>query len=137
MQPNPPTAWLTRQWLIRARRDLWAADHDATAVPTLRDSVAYHAQQAAEKALKAFLVWHGHPVRRTHSLPHLVGQCEVIDPNFSSLAVAAAVLNPYVNEFRYPGSAEEPSEAAANDARRLARQVMEFVLARLPSSAHP
>ena len=137
MPPNPPTAWLTRQWLIRARRDLWAADHDATAVPTLRDSVAYHAQQAAEKTLKAFLVWHGHPVRRTHNLPVLVSQCEAIDSTFSALARAAAVLTPYIDEFRYPGAAEEPTEAAADEARRLARQVTEFVLGRLPSTVHP
>jgi len=32
---------------------------------------AFHAQQAAEKSLKAFLYWHEVPFRKTHELEEL------------------------------------------------------------------
>ena len=40
--------------------------------------VMFHAQQAAEKALKAFLAWHG-VFRKTHSLEELGRQCVALE----------------------------------------------------------
>jgi len=34
----------------------------------LLGTVTYHAQQAVEKVMKAWLVWHGRPFRKTHQL---------------------------------------------------------------------
>ena len=108
-----------------------------SADPPLLSGVVYHCQQAFEKALKAFLVWHGQPIQRTHVLPELVALCEQIDPAFSSLAVAAARVTPYGVAFRYPPIVVGPSEPDAAEALDLARDALAFVLARLPDDLRP
>jgi HEPN domain-containing protein len=97
----------------------------------------YHCQQAFEKALKAFLVWHSQNVPRTHALPELVILCEQIDPAFSSLAAAAAQVTPYGTAFRYPPVVVGPSDLDALEALDAARDAMVFVQARLPDAVHP
>jgi hypothetical protein len=61
-------AQLTRDWLAKVHEDLRAAEFLATAPTAFHYSVAFHCQQAAEKALKAYLTWHNLPFRRTHDL---------------------------------------------------------------------
>jgi HEPN domain-containing protein len=60
-----------RGWLLRASEDLRAGKHDMTASPPLLSDVAFHAQQCAEKAMKAYLVHREQPFRKTHNLTEL------------------------------------------------------------------
>ena len=69
----------TRSWLNKASKDLRAAAHDLQAAPPLLEDVDFHCQQAAEKVLKGFLVWHEKPFRKTHSLEEIGEQCLEID----------------------------------------------------------
>ena len=46
-----------RAWLAKAAADLRAGEVDLAASPPLLEDVLFHCQQAAEKALKAFLAW--------------------------------------------------------------------------------
>jgi hypothetical protein len=62
-----------RGWLLRASEDLRAGLHDLTAVPPLLNDVAFHAQQCAEKAMKALLVHREQAFRKTHNLTELGG----------------------------------------------------------------
>lgn len=76
---------LTRQRLGKAERDLLAAERALSGDVPLRDVAAFHLQQSAEKALKAYLTWHDQPFRRTHDLLFLVGACETLDSGFAKL----------------------------------------------------
>jgi HEPN domain-containing protein len=61
-----------RAWLSKAELDLKAAAHEMSApAEGLWGDVMFHSQQAAEKALKAFLSWHDVPFRKTHNLEEL------------------------------------------------------------------
>ena len=75
----------------------------------------FFCQHAAEKSLKAFLVWHSHPFRHTHDLEDLGRPCGVIDPTLEPLLEEADVLSDYAWKLLYPGSAfiPGPEEAAA------------------------
>ena len=66
---------LVGQWLSRARSDLVLAQmtEDQRLLPEI---LAFHAQQAAEKALKALLVHHQVEFPRTHVIALLVNLCE-------------------------------------------------------------
>lgn len=60
-----------RAWLVRAARDLRAAQWLLDAAPPLRGDAVFHCQQAAEKTLKGFLAWDGRTFRKTHDIGEL------------------------------------------------------------------
>ncbi len=79
------------------------AELTRSASPALLGSSAYHSQQAAEKALKAFLTARQMRFHLTHDLVELQGQCRIVDAGFDGLVAAAQTLTPYATQFRYPG----------------------------------
>jgi len=111
-----------RAWLDKASLDLRAADLEMSAPEAgLWGDVAFHAQQAAEKALKAFLALHDLPFRKTHSIEELGRACAAIEPGLAELVDAAAPLTEFAWRFRYPGVAGDPSREEAGDALAVAR----------------
>ena len=140
MLPDEAKTRLTRRWLRKARGDLNKAGlltASSSTTPDVLDGAVFFCQQAAEKALKGFLTWHDQPLRKTHELRALVQACEAVDPGFRALRPASEVLTPYLSEFRYPDGDDEPTPDAVDDALRLARQVLDFVLARVPPTVRP
>lgn len=130
MPPQPPNsgAWREAQeWLARAERDLQAAQNEVHAPVPLPEMSAYHAQQAAEKAMKAFLTAHSVPFAYTHDLVHLQDQREAIEPAFAPYLPAAQTLNPYATLFRYPGGPLAPPMTEAHQALQLADGIVRFV----------
>jgi len=85
MPPDDARLQDARAWLAKAELDLKAAAHEMTApAEALWGDVMFHAQQAAEKSMKAFLAWHDVPFRKTHNLEELGQQCMLVDA-FTSL----------------------------------------------------
>lgn len=121
-----------RQWLIKADHDLRSARQLVVAEPPLLDTAAYHCQQAAEKALKAYLVQHDVPFGKTHLLMPLVELCTDIDPSFATLISSAEILTPFATSFRYPGDVMEPARADVENGLELAAQVIAFVTDAMP-----
>ena len=109
MQHDPVRVEEARALLVKASEDLRASAHDLTAVPPLLMDSPFHSQQASEKAIKAFLVWHDRPFRKTHSLEEIGEQCLGIDVSLRSLIDEAAPLTAYASAFRYPGEQDEPT----------------------------
>ena len=122
-------------WLAKARNDLRAADLDLTAEPALKDDAAFHAQQAVEKALKAFLTLHGRIFRKTHNLVELGEQCCALDGTLEAPVRQAVPLTQFAWKYRYPGEEEEPSDEAVARAIQLARRVVDEVECRLREPA--
>lgn len=127
MRPEQERAFLRLQ---KATNDVRAARLAMGADPPITGVSAFHSQQAAEKALKAFLVYHVVPFEFVHDLLYLLHLCVGVDPSLNGLAEAAAVLTPYAIKFRYPTSGE-PAPAEAEVAAKLADEVVESVRARL------
>lgn len=125
-------AQLIQQWLTKACTDLRSARRLYSDKPPLLDTAAYHCQQAAEKALKAYLALHDVPFRKTHLLVPLLVDCEHLDPAFVELAEATEVLTPFATAFRYPGDVIEPDPADVAEAIELAQILLVFVLTRMP-----
>jgi HEPN domain-containing protein len=128
-----------KAWMVKAWRDLETARRAATGEPPFYDVAVYHCQQAAEKAVKAFLVHHGKPYEKTHDIEVLTDLACEIDSNFSKLADAADALTPYATRFRYPNAtfAVEPQPAECNEALKYAQTIYDFVLNLLPADARP
>jgi HEPN domain-containing protein len=62
MAVDPARAEETFAWLAKADEDLRAARVLIDVREPLLETAIFHCQQAAEKAFKAFLVWHDCPI---------------------------------------------------------------------------
>lgn len=137
MQPDPERVAAARAWVGRAANDLRAATHMLAADPPLVGDALFHAQQVAEKAMKAFLTWHDVPFRKTHDLGEIGRQCVEVDPALEQLCVRAERLTVFAWIFRYPGDPAEPPPEEAREAIALARELYDTILAQLPAEVRP
>ncbi|GIV18077.1 MAG: DNA-binding protein [Armatimonadota bacterium] len=122
----------TREWIARAREDLELARYALTAQNPFISPALFHAQQAAEKALEAFLTWHSVLFCKTHSIEELGEQCLQVDQSMAGTIDRATPLTEYAWRFRYPGAPFSPSLEDAKYAIVLAEEVLDVVLTRLP-----
>jgi len=111
---------LVRGWLEKARRDLTIAKKELDSKEPFTDIVCFHSQQAAEKYLKAYLLWEVIEFPRTHTLEDLVLLAGQKYPAFSGLKDSVAALTPYAVEARYP-EFEEPRLEDARGAVKIAK----------------
>jgi len=113
---------LTREWVEKAEGDL------ATAARELRvrkspnyDAVCFHAQQGAEKYLKAVLHAHAIPFAKTHDLVVLLDLALALQPSWEMMRTDLESLTAMAVGFRYPGRAAD--KAAGRGAMVVARRV--------------
>ncbi|MHA1506781.1 MAG: HEPN domain-containing protein [Candidatus Asgardarchaeia archaeon] len=97
------------------------------------DTVCFHAQQCAEKYLKAFLTFHEIEFEKTHDISDLLLLASKVDEGFVRLLEEGKLLTPYAVEVRYPVLFEEPTFEEAKKAIEIAEKIREFVLERLPT----
>jgi len=116
-----------KSWLVKAENDLKSAYKLMAGDTPIADTAIYHAQQCAEKALKAFLSFKQQPIRRTHDVVYLLELCVDFDANFSKLEEDAEILSPYHTAFRYPDIVLEPDEEDVKEAIERAERILEFV----------
>lgn len=109
-------------WLRHARADLALAEAPLPA-GALAELLCFHAQQAAEKPMKAVLLQLGVEPSRTHSLGRLVDLLPETAPRIPDLE-SLARLTPFAVEMRYPGASEPVAEDELNEARIMARNVV-------------
>lgn len=103
---------LTAEWVEKAEEDYLAATHMLRMRVNLTyDVVCFHAQQSAEKYLKAFLQEQGAAFPKTHELSELLGLCLPYDTNFGSLRASLDSLVHYAVDYRYPGASANKDEA--------------------------
>jgi HEPN domain-containing protein len=119
---------LTAEWIEKAEGDY------ATAARELRarrrpnyDAACFHAQQTAEKYLKAFLQEYRVAFPKTHSLIELLELCLPLDASFEFQRDLLIQLDRYAVRYRYPGESADKAEArrafqAAKAFRMLMRQ---------------
>ncbi len=130
---NATSSELVRLWLEKANNDLKNAEiilAAQTEWPPL-DTVCFHCQQAVEKLIKAYLVYHGEKFPFTHNLADLVAICMQVDETFATIQRKAETLTPFAVEIRYPDDFYMPSIEEANEAYAIAIEVKAFVLARI------
>ncbi len=134
MPHDPALVAEVNAWLTKARKDLATAAYEMQADPPFAEDVVFHSQQAAEKALKAFLSWHQVPFRKTHNLVELGEACARIDGTLEPLLRRAAPLTEYAWKYRYPGEPDELPAGEAAQILRTAGDVVDAILSRLPAS---
>jgi len=103
---------LTVEWIEKAEGDYHAAGLllRARKHPNY-DAACFHAQQCAEKYMKAVLHKSDKHSERTHELSALLDDLIGINPMWEALRPAAKTLSDYAVRFRYPGSSADRAMA--------------------------
>lgn len=117
-----------KDWYEKSQRDIRAArvlkENDCG-----NDLVAFHCQQAIEKALKGFLLWRKGELVEGHSLIYLCKQAVCFGPGLKSHLKDCAFVNQFYIETRYP--ADQPiqiSEEQVNDCIRIAEEMYSMIV---------
>ena len=121
---NPAVA----EWVSKAEGDFLTAGRELRARKSPNyDAVCFHAQQCAEKYLKAVLQENGKHIPKIHFLLELLAMILKFDGSYALLKSDLEVLEDYSVRFRYPGDFAEKDEAksayaAAKAVRMFVRQ---------------
>jgi len=122
---------IVKQWLAKAERDLSAAKALLGGKKPFYGIVGFHAQQASEKYLKAYLTQHQIEFPKTHDLKELLNLIATKNLKLADLLQDIVILTKYAVEARYPGDFPEPSKVQAEEAVALAEKVKKAILIKL------
>ncbi len=120
-----------KNWLQKAENDFQGAfDLSRRRKHPLPDLVCFHCQQAAEKYLKALLVFYETSFPKTHDLLMLLTLTQSANPQLTLHREWFEILNPYSVQFRYPGDETNKDEALL--AIKTVKQIRKFLLNLFP-----
>ena len=120
-----------REWISRARSDLALARARPEGV--YLEDLCFHAQQAAEKAIKALLIRHGIQFPYVHDLAALLTKLEKATGDLPEHIRQAERLTPFAIEARYFGAAPPVGEEKYREAVELAGEVLRWAENQLKS----
>ena len=76
---------IVKEWLRFASNDINCAKHSLSMCPVPLEIICYLCEQAAEKALKGYLVYQNVEPPKTHILKLLCKMCTDIDKSFEEI----------------------------------------------------
>jgi HEPN domain-containing protein len=125
MPPERFIAGSANDWLNRAKGDLALA---SAPLPdgAFYEDLCFHAQQAAEKALKAVYQKQGWKFRYTHDLEELITGLKNYGLTIPQEVTESVSLTSFASELRYPGFGEQVTETEYEEALGQARTVVNW-----------
>lgn len=122
-----------KQWLFRASEDLAVIESlFHTKSQNFNSSICFHAQQAVEKNLKAFLVYHDVDFPKTHDIDFLLIKSKEILP--FEFNVDLKSLTEFAVNVRYPDDFYIPDLKEVKYYRSVAIEISEIVLRQIGNS---
>lgn len=115
-----------REWLNRARSNLAKAKSTFGISGVYLEDLCFDAQQAAEKAIKAVLIYLGVRFPYVHDLAQLLLLVEQAGLSVSESIRRAATLSDYAVETRYPGLSEPVTREEYKEALFIAEEVVHW-----------
>ncbi len=115
-----------KTWLFRANEDIAVIEKLFESEPELYAStICFHAQQAVEKFLKAFLVFHNIDFPKTHDLDYLLLECKKIDARNFDIDLGS--LTDFGVSLRYPDDFYVPDKEEIAQYRGIALNVKKVI----------
>lgn len=125
------------RWLEQAKHDLEVAEKNLEILGFYSDA-CFIAEQAAQKALKAFLLFKGERYILIHSVGELAESAFKYDNDFEQLIKYSRKLDQYYIPTRYPDALAPPaipyksySKEEAKEAVRFAKEIITLVEAKI------
>ncbi|MCG3160081.1 MAG: hypothetical protein JMDDDDMK_01114 [Acidobacteria bacterium] len=117
---------ITREWVNKAEEDWEAARTLARKRKNpAHNAVCFHAQQSAEKYLKARLEEANIQIVKTHDLEALLYLALPVESGWNVLLAELKFLSDFAVDYRYPGAAA--TKADAQEAIRACRHVRKVI----------
>jgi HEPN domain-containing protein len=115
-----------KNWLYRANEDIAVIDSLFKTDPIFYTStICFHAEQAVEKFLKAFLVYHNVDFPRTHDVDFLLLECRKINPDDFDVELGSLV--DFGVDIRYPDDFYIPDKEETIQYRDIAHTIKKIV----------
>lgn len=133
MKRNEEEKELVKEWLRFARENLLYARAGMKEDFAPYHTICFLCQGSAEKYLKAYLIWNGWELKKTHNMKNLLAFCIEYDTSFEELKEECTLLNKYITKTRYPGdlSFERIGKNDAIEAIDAASKIEKLVLNKL------
>src|SRR6266487_5416060 len=116
------------KWFRKAENDFLVIKNNIASAEIPIDACCFHAQQAAEKYLKAYLISKKIHFPKIHELKALIILCADINPAFNSIAEPALKLSDYAIAPRYPDAFDDLTIDDARKAYDDAIVIKNFIL---------
>ncbi len=116
------------KWFKKAEQDFFIIRNVIDIKDAPYELCCFHAQQAAEKYLKAYLTAHNEQFPKTHMLFVLVKQCVNRNNVFKEILENAKKLEEYAVSPRYPDDLDDISLEDAKQAYQNALTIKDFVI---------
>jgi HEPN domain-containing protein len=110
------------KWVEIAEKDLLTAKTMIDIDTPPLEIICYHCEQAAEKYLKAYLIYNDEPIAKTHDLVFLNKKCIKQDKDFEKITKECIRLTNYGVNIRYPNFMDiirEDAEIALKDVMKI------------------
>ncbi len=119
---------VVKQWIESGDHDLGTAQVTFLYLPSYRDTITFHCQQAAEKYLKGFLLFLETPFQKKHSLNYLLGlissKIEIPEDIYEN----ATLLEDFAVEVRYPDTSIDLLDIDIQQSIDIAKLIRKFTL---------
>jgi HEPN domain-containing protein len=117
-----------KEWIEKADHDLGSAKVIYLHLPDYFDSIAFHCQQAAEKYLKALLIFYQIDFVRSHDLVYLLEKLteklEIENTRFQK----AFILSNYGVQIRYPNKIIKLTKEEIETAIEISQEFRDYIL---------
>jgi HEPN domain-containing protein len=124
---NAASRELAGRWLQKATNDLITARQTLLLPEGPTDTVAFHAQQAVENALKALLTFNQFEFPKIHDLVRLMDIARTFLPSLEEYRAAFAEISNYSIQVRYPDESLGPDREDATRSTAIAEEVVDRV----------
>lgn len=112
-----------KRWINKGDHDLGTAIITYMHIPEYVDTITFHCQQATEKYLKAYLIFHSTAFKYSHDLVYLLDLIVQKDSTMDVYYEKLSELQGYAVEIRYPNEIIFLSKEIVEKAIMLAKEL--------------
>jgi len=118
---------LAKEWFKIGKEELGFAKAAFEDLNAFYPQICFQCQQAVEKYLKGFLIYHQKTFPKIHDLVELIKICSKINKKFLKFSKKAAVLSQYYLTSRYPIEYPPAKKKEAKEALKIANKIIDFI----------
>jgi HEPN domain-containing protein len=118
---------LAKEWFKIGEEELKFAQVSFKEFDSFYPQICFQCQQAVEKYLKGFLIYHGKKLPKIHDLVELIKLCSKIEKGFEKFLEDGAFLSQYYIRSRYPVEYPSATKEETEKCLEIAERIINFI----------